>query len=168
MLHGVAKSQTWLQDWTTTIFTRNLVLLISPPWVQQEVKENEGGPSPRPSMDSGQGVGGLFHRWGSLSASLQSKFVCHQGIYYIGKRLIKFSLCQSFLHSQNLNFSFTQVLWLLFPLNPLKANINLGPAESRVEQHPWSMASRRKLGLAVLMPGHSSLLHHWTDLRWVK
>ena len=149
MLHGVAKSQTWLQDWTTTIFTRNLILLISPPWVQQEVKENEGGPAPKLSTDGGQGIGGLLHRWGSLSASVQSKFVCHQGIYYTGKRFIKFSLCQLFIHSQNLNFSFTQVLWLCFP-SILWANINLGPGESRVEHHPWSMAEQKETWVSSL------------------
>lgn len=125
-------------------------MLISPPWVQQEVKENEGGPSPKLSMDSGQGIGGLFHGWGSLSASLQSKFVCHQGIYYTAKRFIEFSLCQLFIHSQNLNFSFTQVLWPLFPLSVLWANINLGPDESRVEHHLWSMAEQKETWVSGL------------------
>lgn len=125
-------------------------MLISPPWVQQEVKENEGGPSPKLSMDSCQGIGGLFPGWGSLSASLQSKFVCHQGIYYTAKRFIKFSLCQLFIHFQNLNFSFTQVYGPYFPCQSFGPTLIWVQIESRVEHHLWSMAEQKETWVSSL------------------
>lgn len=72
---------------------------------QQEVKENEGGPSPKtPPWIVVRGIGGLFLDGGSLSASLRvNLFVIR--IYYTAKRFIKFSLCQLFIFKISISLS---------------------------------------------------------------